>query len=63
MSFHASILAIATGIMGLVFLITMGFIPDLHLGEVFGISFTLSQVVALYGATATFIAYARAKDD
>jgi uncharacterized membrane protein len=60
---YATILAMAFGIMGLVFLIAMGFVKDIHLGEIFGIPFTLSQAVAFYGSVVTFVAYAKARDD
>ena len=63
MSFYATILAIAAGVMGLVFLIAMGVVPDIRLGTIFGIPFTLSQGVAFYGAATTIVAYARARDN
>jgi hypothetical protein len=63
MGIYSTILALAAGIMGLVFLIAMGVVPDIHLGTMFGIPFTLSQAVAFYGAATTFVAYARARDD
>ena len=62
-SIYTGVLAIGAGVMGLVFLIAMGVVPDIHLGRIFGIRFTLSQAVAFYGAATTFFAYARARDD
>ena len=62
MSLYSGVLAIAAGIMGMVFLIAMGVVPDVSLGEIFGIRFTLSQAVAFYGAIVTFVAYAKARD-